>query len=353
MRSNPSPERLIRVRPHLTRGRNSLSRSSKRSAPTRSTRPTSFKRVRCNWSRPRARRPPSRADARALGEIHRAADKPELAEQAYLDAVASAEHAVGPNDPAMTSTLDSLANLYYYRDEFDKVAPIYERILKISQIALAQAERQVAVRSRNLADVDERLKNHAAAEPLYQEALAAGERSGRTFRPELIQDTLAVAAFYRSRGKYDEAAALAEHANHMAEHTAGPNSMDVALCLDSLAETRLAAGKPTEAEPLGQRTLAISEKLAGPDSADLAPRLVTLAKIDAALQKNDEAQTQFDRALALTEKNLGADSPEMVALLGQYADLLDSLGKRSEANARRKQADLILHPEVHEPTPAE
>ena len=140
----------------------------------------------------------------------------------------------------------------------------------------------------------------------------------------------------------------------MAEHTAGPNSMDVAaLCLDSLAETRLAAGKPTEAEPLGQHASAISEKLAGPDSADLAPRLVTLAEIDAALQKNDEAQTQFDRALALTEKNLGADSPEMVALLGQYADLLDSLGKRSEANARRKQADLILHPEVHEPTPAE
>ena len=66
---------------------------------------------------------------------------------------------------------------------------------------MAQAERQVAVRSRNLADVDERLKNHAAAEPLYQEALAAGERSGRTFRPELIQDTLAVAAFYRLAGR--------------------------------------------------------------------------------------------------------------------------------------------------------
>jgi hypothetical protein len=173
------------------------------------------------------------------------------------------------------------------------------------------------------------------------------------FQSDLIQDILSVAQFYRTQKNYAESESLARRALALAEKSSGPNSMDAAFALDELAETLLAAGSAPAAEPHAIRSLAIVERSNGADSPDLAPRFVTLAAISAAEQKNDAADAYVTRALKLTETAVGENSPEIAALLARYADLLDTMHRPTEAAARREQADLILHPPIHEPTLAE
>jgi tetratricopeptide (TPR) repeat protein len=257
-------------------------------------------------------------------EIYLWEQKNDLAEQTFKQAVASCEHAVGPNDPAVIHPLSSLANFYYFVvARYDQVILLFERILKIVESSPAHSNREVIVWSRNLAAVYQKTGRFDRAEPLFQRAVSVAEQSDPEWLPH---ELLTAADFYRAWGKFDQAETRARRALSIREKQCGSvdnidAQLDVAVALDNLGTTWLAANQPDQAEAVCRRSLDLVQKFMDADESDLAPRLTRLADALRLQGKLDQAGPLYRRALAITEKNAGPDSKEAAAIREQYAAL--------------------------------
>ena len=79
------------------------------------------------------------------------------------------------------------------------------------------------------------------------------------------------------QGKYDEAKPLYERAIAIGEKTLGAEHPDLASWLNNLAGLLQAQGKYDEAKPLYERAIAIGEKALGAEHPELATWLNNLA----------------------------------------------------------------------------
>ena len=282
-----------------------------------------------------------------LADIYRQQAKNDLAEQKYEEAVASCEKAVGTNYSDLIIPLESLASFYYnVTMQYDKVVPIYQRILDIVRGSPTSAPAEVAQWKRNLADVYHLQKKDAQAEALYQQALAVVETATNSPADEISQQLDSLAEFYRTTGKYPEAEAAAKRALAVQERAAGTNTApdalgSVAICNDELAQICLAWNKPDQAESYYNQSVTLVEKIGGAENSDLPPRLIGLAAALRAQKKYAAAETQYKRAMAIIVKNGGPDAPPMMAVLDEYAKLLTDMQKPEEAKAARDRADSI------------
>jgi tetratricopeptide (TPR) repeat protein len=319
-----------------------------------------------------------------MGDICLSDRKFPMAEQFFKEAVASCESALGPNHPVMAMPLESLANGYFRENKYDEAVPLYDRILKIAEHGARMQELEVARRARNLADAYFSARRYAEAEPLYMRALRLAEPSGET--NAVIELQLAAGRFYDvwkkpgEAGKhYEQAAGLAEsiandfqafqslqaltdlfraerdysraenaatRALKMREKAIGPDAgtdaqLDVAVCLDNLAEVYLAWSKPEKAEPLYRRSLDIVEKIGGGETSESVRRRIGLAAALRGLGMLDQAEFEYQRALALTEKNVGPEGSPLAIILDKYATLLDEMKKPAEAKAQSVRAESI------------
>ena len=103
-------------------------------------------------------------------------------------------------------------------------------------------------------------------------------------------------------GRYADAIPLAQRALAIYEKALGPNHLDVATSLITLASFYEKQGRYADAEPLYQRAAAIREKEFGPDDPVVASLLNTLAAIYANQKRYTEAEPLQTRALAISEK---------------------------------------------------
>jgi tetratricopeptide (TPR) repeat protein len=282
-----------------------------------------------------------------LGNIYRQQAKNDLAEQNYKEAVASCEKAVGTNHSDLIMPLESLASFYYnVTTQYDKVAPVYQRILDIIQGSPTAAPFEVAQWKKNLADVYHLQKKDALAEALYQQALATVETATNPPADEIARQLQSLAEFYRTSGKYPEADAAAKRAlaiqEQAAQTNAAPDALgNVAICNDELAQIYLAWNKPDQAESYYNQSVAMVEKIGGAENPDLPPRLMGLAAALRAQKKYAAAETQYKRAMAIIEKYSNPDAPEMMGVLDEYAKLLTDMQKPEEAKTARDRADSI------------
>ena len=140
----------------------------------------------------------------------------------------------------------------------------------------------------------------ASAFPQQNEAAALNEK---------------VSELYRA-GKFVEAVPLAQRALAIREKALGPDHLDVAQSLSSLAAIYVYQGRYADAEPLERRALAINEKALGPNHPNVATSLNNLAE----LYYDDhghwaDAEPLHKRALAIYEKALGPDHPYVALAL--------------------------------------
>ncbi len=105
------------------------------------------------------------------------------------------------------------------------------------------------------------------------------------------------------RGRYVEAARVAEEALKVAEETFGPNHPKVATTLNNLAELYRAQGQYSAAEPLYKQALAIWEKALGPNHPDVARTLNNLAVIYKKTGRTDEAKKLEARAKGIRSRS--------------------------------------------------
>jgi CHAT domain-containing protein len=108
-------------------------------------------------------------------------------------------------------------------------------------------------------------------------------------------------------GKFNEAIPIVREALELAEKTLGPDHLETAGVLNSLAELYRLTGDYAKAEPLYQRALNICENVHGPDHPTTAVYLTNLAELYRGIADYSKAGPLFRRAIEIYEKALGAD----------------------------------------------
>src|SRR6266540_4455509 len=214
------------------------------------------------------------------------------------------ERILGPDHRDVASTINVLANLYYYKGDYAKAEPLYQRALVIREKSLGPDHPFIASSLNNLADLFRYRGEYAKAETRYQRALVIREKALGPEHPDVARVLNNLAVLYRERGEYAKAEQLHQRALTIWEKAFGPEHPDVAQSLNGLANLYRERGEYAKAEPLFQRALAVLEKAKGAQHPSLAESFNDLAVLCAAKGAIAQAVAFQSRANAISEHNL-------------------------------------------------
>jgi CHAT domain-containing protein/tetratricopeptide (TPR) repeat protein len=132
-------------------------------------------------------------------------------------------------------------------------------------------------------------------------------------------------------GRYGDAMPLARRLVSEAERVGGPESAQMAIALQTLAQVLNTHGELSEAKVSFERELAILEKKLGPNYPELAVPLTGLGEIALAQNKLADAARYLIRALAIQEKAAGPDHLNTAMAAMPLGNLLYRQAKYDEA----------------------
>ena len=111
----------------------------------------------------------------------------------------------------------------------------------------------------------------------------------------------------------------------------GPESEEVSIRLNDMAQLLLAQGKYDDAELLIRRALAITEKALGAEHPDTALRLGNLGSLLRIKGDFDAAEQLLRKSLEILDRELGSDHPTTGAIVDNLAELLRDKGEFAAA----------------------
>src|SRR6266498_279794 len=263
------------------------------------------------------------------------------------------ERILGPDHRDVASTINVLANLYYYKGDYAKAEPLYQRALDIREKALGPEHPQVASSLNNLANLYIDRGAYVKAEPLHLRSLAIWEKALGPEHPGVADVLNNLALLYDELGEYAKAEPLHQRALGIREKSLGPEHPDVAESLNNLGIIYSIRGEYAKAEPLYQRALTIREKSLGPDHPFIASSLNNLADLFRYRGEYAKAETRYQRALVIREKALGPEHPDVARVLNNLAVLYRERGEYAKAEQLHQRALTIWekafgpeHPDV-------
>src|SRR6266498_4143238 len=263
------------------------------------------------------------------------------------------ERILGPDHRDVASTINVLANLYYYKGDYAKAEPLYQRALDIREKALGPEHPQVASSLNNLANLYIDRGAYVKAEPLHLRSLAIWEKALGPEHPGVADVLNNLALLYDELGEYAKAEPLHQRALGIREKALGPEHPDVADVLNNLALLYRDRGEYAKAEPLYQRALVIREKSLGPDHPFIASSLNNLADLFRYRGEYAKAETRYQRALVIRENALGPEHPDVARVLNNLAVLYRERGEYAKAEQLHQRALTIWekafgpeHPDV-------
>jgi tetratricopeptide (TPR) repeat protein len=260
------------------------------------------------------------------------------AEPLYQRALHVREQVLGPRDPAVASSLQGLANLYYMQDRFAEAEPLYQRALHVREQVLGPRDPAVASSLQGLANLYCLQGRFAEAEPFYQRALHVREQTLGPTHPLVAQVLVGLAEFYLQQDRYREAEPLYQRALRTWELVLSPDHPLVAYPLNGLAILLREQGRSAEAEPLFRRALRIREQALGSTHPLVASVLTNLAILLQQQGNFSEAEPLFRRALHIREQALGSTHLQVAYPLHGLAILLQQQGNFSEAEPLFRRA---------------
>ncbi|MBZ4420644.1 serine/threonine-protein kinase [Myxococcus sp. RHSTA-1-4] len=190
-----------------------------------------------------------------------------------------------------------------------------------------------------------------AAEQSLHEAVLAAERSRQR---ELVATawTWLVNMVGVQQGRIEEGQRHARHAEAVLDSLGRPARLEQELSM-YVGQLFWRAGKPVEALQHLERTLALQQQELGPEHVDLAQTLHTMAIVLRSQARYAEARDVSQRSLALREKLLGPEHPDVAAslhMLGTLAremdDLPTALSLQERSLALRERVLGPEHPDV-------
>jgi tetratricopeptide (TPR) repeat protein len=260
------------------------------------------------------------------------------AEPLYRRALEIREKQLGPNHPAVATSLNNLAGLLDAQGNYAAAEPLYRRALKIDEKQLGPDHPHVATSLNNLALLLHAQGNYAAAEPLYRRSLKIREQQLGPDHPDVAQSLNNLAGLLRDQGNYAAAEPLSRRALEIFEKQLGPDHPDVAQSLNNLALLLQAQGNYAAAEPLFRRALEIREKHLGPNHPAVATSLNNLAGLLDAQGNYAAAEPLYRRSLKIREQQLGPDHPDIAQSLNNLALLLQAQGNYAAAEPLYRRA---------------
>lgn len=190
-------------------------------------------------------------DLTALGILYVEQERPELAIPPLRQALDDWERALR-DDPEVLTALEALAGIHRNASEYDKATPLYERALRIREIAFGRTSAELLGALDSLAYVYFGQKNYAAAEPLYERLLSIWENTAGPDHPMVALTLDKYGEFLAARQEYAKAEETVARA-------ADIRARAHVATLYSRARFMLLQGKKKDATDLLVKTIAIGE----------------------------------------------------------------------------------------------
>jgi tetratricopeptide (TPR) repeat protein len=231
-------------------------------------------------------------------------------------AMALRESSVGSDHPDIAAVLTNLGAAYSNLNEPDKARAAYERALSIRERADGPRNPMLILTLNNMADAMTKAKDHQNALHYVERGKLLAEKLGKSAAMyHAISTTHAEALHAVGRTKealevYKEVLALEEeHKSQFFAHT-----------LASRAAIALEAKKWAEAIEYESRSIGVFEASSGKETPDLFKPLVGMAQAKLGQGKPAEARPFLERALAIGEKSqLGPTDMDPVRKLLEQA----------------------------------
>jgi CHAT domain-containing protein len=270
-----------------------------------------------------------------LGRVYRAETRFGEARTALERALAIREKAFGPDHPSVGQTLNQLAALDGSEGRYAEAEPLRERALVIAEKAWGPDDSRVGVNLANLAELYRLEGRYKEAEPLVARAIAIQEKSTDPFRD--AESLHIMAMLYQAQGRFGEAKSLVERAVATLDKER-PDTLALAVALNSLAQLDVARGHFADAEPAYKRALAIREKVLGDDHPVVAQSVDDLGALYRIEGHWADAEALAKRALAIREKALGPDHIVVAVSLNNLAVLYTAEARFADAEALYQRA---------------
>jgi tetratricopeptide (TPR) repeat protein len=255
--------------------------------------------------------------------------------------------------PPVALTANQLGLFLYARAAYAAAEPLYERALAIYEKALGPVHPEVAASLNYLAELYQVQGRYAEAESLYERALVIYEEALGPAHSDVAASLNNLAELYRAQGRYAEAEPLYKRALGIWEQALGPEHHYVSASLNNLGACCHDQGQYGKAEPLYERALAIRKKALGPEHPEVGRSLSNLALLYGTQGQYGKAEPLYRRALAILEKALGPEHPDVAESLNNLALLYGTQGQYGKAEplyrralAIREKALGLDHPNV-------
>jgi len=185
------------------------------------------------------------------------------------------------------------------------------------------------------------------AEPFLLQALEIHEQLRGPEDLDVANSLDSLAFLYRNQGKYDKAEQLHQRAFVIKEKLLGPEDKSIANSCNNLALIYSSQGKYSEAEHLHHRALAILEQKPESEVSYTLPMcLHNLAWVYASQENYVQAEQLHQRALAFREKILGPEDLEVARSLDLLANFYVNQGKYVEAEHLYQRALVFFKSEL-------
>jgi tetratricopeptide (TPR) repeat protein len=290
-------------------------------------------------------RPPVEVRVRldnSIGLLLATQGHPAEAQARYETALALAEKELGPDAPAVLTTLNQLGNVEKTRGRFAEARKALERVLATRERLVGKDHPDLASSLNNLANVYRAEGKLDDAKRLYDRALAIRIAALGPNHPDVAGSLNNLGMFYADQEDHVAAQDRFEQALAIWEKTYGPNSIEVAGALLNLGSELSARGDYAGAQARGERALAIYEAAYGAEHPSVATVLSNLGVVAQNQDKLDEALAQFQRAERIAEKAFGPDHPDVADYLGNIATVLKQQHKLAEAEAVSSHALRVI-----------
>ncbi|PYR72203.1 MAG: hypothetical protein DMF86_24290, partial [Acidobacteria bacterium] len=269
------------------------------------------------------------------------------AEVVYRRALKMAEEQLGPDDPALASSLTGLAATLRDTDRPRDAEPLYRRALDLGTRLLGGDDPIATPILEELATALERQgrSEEAAAARARAAAITArvlGSGLSASARQKRWEKLVAESMSLFGQAEYGALVRSGRTALESAEALFGPRDYRVSVFLVLLgAQTGGGEADYGRAEALFRRAVRIAERAVGTEDAGLAEALLNFAGLYRAELKEREAEAALLRAVGIHERIMGlqtSEDPLMHSPRIQLAALYQQQGRFDEAEALLQRA---------------
>lgn len=267
--------------------------------------------------------------ARVLGD----ARQDEEAVGAAKRALTIQEHA-SASPESLSRTLDHLGRALARAGHHDDAVKALERSLRLD--GRARDDRNLARSLEALASALQDKGDYKAADEPLSRALELRRRDAA--HPEYIE-TLSLLSYQEwSRGRFGAARDAASSASALAERALRPDHPARARAVRLLGDSKLDLWELEAARDLMQQALQIAERGLGPAHPDIAGYLNNLASAALLMGDYQTARTLYDRSLGIREAQFGKLHEAVATAVFNLALLDTKLGDNERARAEYRRA---------------